>query len=112
VIRSTAEKISPKAFQEVFRKRISPKGTLIMSFKLTIGRVATLGLDACHNEAIISIFPNKRINQKFLEYFLSQVDYAEYQDRAVKGNTLNQEKINRIRVTEPPKPEQEKIASV
>ena len=36
---------------------------LIMSFKLTIGRVATLGIDACHNEAIISILPNARINQ-------------------------------------------------
>ena len=108
----TAEKITPRALREVFRNRISKKGTLIMSFKLTIGRVATLGLDACHNEAIISIFPNERANQKYLEYFLSQVDYADYQDRAVKGNTLNQEKIDRIAVVEPPKPEQEKIAVV
>jgi type I restriction enzyme S subunit len=112
IIRSTAERITPKAQQEVLRHRISKRGTLLMSFKLTIGKVATLGIDAGHNEAIISIFPNGRINQKYLEYFLSQVDYAEYQDRQVKGQTLNQEKIDRIQVAEPPKPEQEKIAAV
>lgn len=111
-LKTTSEKISPRAMREVFRNRISKKGTLIMSFKLTIGRVATLGLDACHNEAIISIFPNERTNQKYLEYFLSQVDYADYQDRAVKGNTLNKEKIDRIAIAEPPKHEQEKIAAV
>jgi type I restriction enzyme S subunit len=111
-VKKTAERVTPSALRDVFRGRVSKKGTLIMSFKLTIGRVATLGLDACHNEAIISILPTNRVNQKFLEYFLSQVDYADYQDRAVKGNTLNQEKINRIAVAEPPKAEQENIASI
>ena len=111
-VKQTAERVTPSAVRDVFRGRVSKKGTLIMSFKLTIGRVATLGLDACHNEAIISILPTNSVNQKFLEYFLSQVDYADYQDRAVKGNTLNQEKINRIAVAEPPKAEQDKIAAV
>jgi type I restriction enzyme S subunit len=112
LITTTAERISQAAVNETFRGRISKAGTLLMSFKLTIGRLATLGIDACHNEAIISIYPKPDINQKYLEYFLAQVNYSDYQDRAVKGNTLNQEKIDRIVVTLPPKPEQEKIAAV
>ena len=30
---------------------------MIMSFKLTIGKMSILGINAVHNEAIISIFP-------------------------------------------------------
>src|SRR5256885_2239186 len=71
-ISKTKERISAKAFQHVFRGTKVPAGTLIMSFKLTIGRVATLGVDACHNEAIISIYPNNEVDQRFLGYFLSQ----------------------------------------
>ena len=112
LVTTTAERISRDAVNETFRGRISKAGTLLMSFKLTIGRVATLDVDACHNEAIISIYPKAGINQKYLEYFLAQVDYTDYQDRAVKGHTLNQEKIDRIAITLPPKPEQQKIAAV
>src|SRR5215831_7900243 len=49
---STAERISGAAFRDVFRTRLVPAGTLLMSFKLTIGRVAFLAEPACHNEAI------------------------------------------------------------
>ncbi len=62
----TAESVSALAFENVFRERIVPAGTLIMSFKLTIGRVATLGIPACHNEAIISIFPREGVDQRYL----------------------------------------------
>jgi type I restriction enzyme S subunit len=112
LVTKTAERISRDAVNEAFRGRVSRAGTLLMSFKLTIGRVATLGVDACHNEAIISIYPKAGLNQKYLEFFLAQVDYTDYQDRAVKGHTLNQEKIDRIAITLPPEPEQQKIAAV
>jgi type I restriction enzyme, S subunit len=83
-----------------------------MSFKLTIGRVSTLGIDACHNEAIISIYPKPCVDQRYLGYFLSQVDYDDHQDRQIKGNTLNQDKINKIPIPIPPKHEQLSIADV
>jgi len=108
----TKETISGLALKESFGGRIVPAGTLLMSFKLTIGRVATLGIDACHNEAIVSIYPHEGINQRYLGYYLSQVDYSEHHDRQIKGNTLNKAKIDRIPVLFPPEPEQEAIADV
>ena len=111
-VTETKEKITDAAFERVFRGVIVPTGTLVMSFKLTIGRVATLGIDACHNEAIISIYPRRGVDQRFLGYFLSQVDYDRLQDRQVKGNTLNQEKIDRIELWLPPFDEQARIADV
>ena len=110
VVSHTKERITNVAFGEVFGRELVPAGTLLMSFKLTIGRVATLGIDACHNEAIIAIYPRKGIDQRYLGYFLGQVDYEELQDRQVKGNTLNRDKINRIQVLLPPQEEQSSIA--
>lgn len=111
-VTGTAEKITDLALKKVFGGRVSRMGTLLMSFKLTIGRVATLGVDACHNEAIISIYPRPGINQRFLGYFLSQFDYDSLQDRQVKGNTLNQGKIDRIPVPVPDVGEQQAVADV
>lgn len=111
-VTETNEKISKIAFKEVFRSRAVCAGTLIMSFKLTIGRTATLGIDACHNEAIISIYPRQGVDQRYLGYFLSQVDYDALQDRQIKGNTLNRDKIDRIKVVLPPFDEQSTIGNV
>jgi type I restriction enzyme S subunit len=111
-VTETKEKITKTAFDQIFRGQAVRAGTLIMSFKLTIGRVATLGIDACHNEAIISIYPKPGIDQRYLGYFLAQVDYDALQDRQVKGNTLNQEKIDRIEVWLPPFDQQSSISDV
>jgi type I restriction enzyme S subunit len=111
-VTATKERISAKAFDRVFGAVIVPAGTLIMSFKLTIGRVATLGTPAVHNEAIISIYPKPGIDQRFLGYYLSQVDYTEFQDRQIKGNTLNKSKIDRIPVPVLAESEQKGIADV
>ena len=52
------------------------------------------------------------MDQRYLGYFLAQVDYNALQDRQVKGNTLNQEKIEQIKVWLPPLDEQAAIADV
>ena len=84
-----------------------------MSFKLTIGRISRLGLPAFHNEAIISFQPDKEtLNDDFLGYYLSQINYKDYQDTAIKGQTLNKGKLNSLEIALPPLPEQKKIACV
>jgi type I restriction enzyme, S subunit len=106
------EGVSKVAFDSVFRGTAVPAGTLLMSFKLTIGRVATLAIPAVHNEAIIAIYPRQGVDQRFLGYYLSQVDYASMQDRQIKGNTLNRAKIDQIPVPVPDEDEQRAIADL
>lgn len=111
-ITSSSERVSDRAIDEAFNHRIVRAGTLLMSFKLSIGRVATLGIDAVHNEAIVALYPSGEVDQKYLEYYLSQVDWSQYQDRAIKGNTLNRDKIDRVSIALPTPDEQRRIATI
>ena len=92
IINHTKEKISNYALSNKFNNQFSPKGTLIMSFKLTVGRTSLLDMDAVHNEAIISIIPyisTENITKIFLLNLLGLlVEYCDTTD-AIKGATLN-----------------------
>ena len=109
---TTKEKVSHRAMTDCFSNKFVKKGTLLMSFKLTIGRTCFTGCDLVHNEAIISIYPTKNINQLFLSFYLPTVNYNQYQDRQIKGNTLNKSKINKIKIPQPPLTEQKEIAGI
>lgn len=112
-VTSTSEKVTALAFEKVFRGQLVPEGSLLMSFKLTIGRIARLGMPALHNEAIISFRPqHKKVNEDYLAYYLSQINYADYQDKAIKGHTLNKGKIDALEIALPPVAEQKRIAQV
>jgi len=113
LVTDTAEKVSQKAHDSVFGGRLVPEGSLLMSFKLTIGRVSRLGMPAFHNEAIISFQPNpEKISPGYLSYYLSQVNYKDYQDTAIKGQTLNKGKLDALEIALPPLLEQKKIAHI
>ena len=111
-INNTKEKITYLADKEVFKGNISKKGTLIMSFKLSIGKVSILAMDAYHNEAIISIKPYTDYNE-ILKIYLFKVlpilDLASDTKNAIKGSTLNSESIRNILVPLPPLEEQKRI---
>ena len=63
IVVHTKESVSSKATTLLGQK--SPRGTLLMSFKLTVGRTAVLDIDAYHNEAIISIcIPLKKVDSQ------------------------------------------------
>jgi type I restriction enzyme, S subunit len=113
VVTETAEKVSQAAYDTVFRGKLVPEGSLLMSFKLTIGRMSRLGIPAFHNEAIISFQPDpEKLSDVYLSYYLSQINYKDYQDTAIKGQTLNKGKLSALEVALPPLPEQKKIAHI
>ncbi|MBZ7928567.1 restriction endonuclease subunit S [Campylobacter molothri] len=108
----SSEKISNEAILKTNMK-IVPKGTLLMSFKLTLGKTAFAGCDLYTNEAIAAIFiKDKNINKYFLDYALKFTDLEKYVDNAVKGKTLNKQKLRQIEVSMPPLKEQERIVGI
>ena len=111
-ILSTKEKVNEYAAEKTFRKRISKAGTLLMSFKLTVGKVSLLGIDAYHNEAIISIYPfvdNDAIITNYLFCILPLISQSGQTKTAIKGNTLNSESLDALMIPLPPLREQERI---
>ena len=105
----TKEKITKIGVDESNAKLI-PKGTLLFSFKLSIGKLAFAGTDLYTNEAIagLTIKDKKVLDKNFLYYFLKQIIHDNL-TKAVKGNTLNKEKIKNIQIPIPPLEIQKKI---
>ncbi len=108
---ATRETVSEKAAKQIFRSAPKQIGTMIMSFKLTIGKIARLGIPAYHNEAIISIHPYVSEFDpylfKVLPFFARQGDTKG----AIKGATLNRESISNIPIPLPPLAEQHRIVA-
>lgn len=112
-ITHTKEMVSSRAVIEKFNK-ISPAGTMIMSFKLTVGKVSILDIDAVHNEAIISIHPYCNENNIIRDYLFKVLPYVANSGdtiNAVKGKTLNSNSIDNLLIPLPPLKEQAQITT-
>lgn len=106
----TQEKISSTAFDEVFKGVFVPAGTLLMSFKLSIGKCVILDIPAVHNEAIVSILPQSGIVERdYLFLCLPTVTRFGTQRSAVKGKTLNSKSLNALALPLPPLEVQQQI---
>ena len=89
-------------------------GTILFSFKLTIGKTAIAEVPLYTNEAIASL-PIKRgdlITAKFLQYALSNLDPELDANHAVLGKVLNKEKLHNLQIPLPPLAEQRRIVEM
>ena len=110
-VSETKEKVSRKAAQIQFGE-ISPIGTLLMSFKLTVGRTSILDIAAYHNEAIISIFPyidEDHMTRDYLFYILPFISNLGDSKDAIKGKTLNSQSLYKMLLPVPPLHEQKRV---
>ena len=113
IIKTTKERITELGINNSNVKLI-PFGKVIMSFKLTVGKVAKAGINLYTNEAIAAFFihNNQVLDNDFLLYILPSSVNQIKTDQAVKGMTLNKKKLADIPIILPPLPEQKKIADI
>ena len=109
----TSEYITDYAIADSGIKAV-PKGTIIMSFKLSIGRTAITSEDLYTNEAIMAFagFDEKKFNIDFLHFLIANKNWLLGAKQAVKGQTLNKESIGNAKIVIPPIKAQEEFASI
>ena len=113
LVKTTKETVSECA-KSLFGE-ISPVGTLIMSFKLTVGRTSLLNISAYHNEAIISIYPfvdEDYRARNYLFHILPIISNLGDSKDAIKGKTLNSKSLNNLLLPLPPLNEQGRIVAM
>lgn len=114
IITDTKEKITDAGIRDSNVKLI-PKGTTLLSFKLSIGKTAIAGKDLYTNEAIAGLIP-RNLNEITNEYLFAIfnahiVDFGNEGDKAF-GRSLNSKYLNdEVKIPVPPLNIQNQIVS-
>ncbi|MBC7472279.1 MAG: restriction endonuclease subunit S, partial [candidate division SR1 bacterium] len=89
--------------------KLIKEGSLLMSFKLSVGKTAFAGKDLYTNEAIIAFEPNEKVNLNYLFYSLSTATKQDSSTNNMGALMLNKEKIKKLKIPLPPLEIQQKI---
>lgn len=112
-ISQTSEFLTADAIKK-FNIPIIPAGTLLMSFKLTVGRLGFTKYDMCSNEAIAQL-PIKDVNvadKDYLYYYLSNFNFDSLSSTSSIATAVNSKTVKNIPIDLPPFDQQKKIADV
>ena len=98
-IEGTKEYLSDKAVDESGICQI-PENTVVMSFKLSIGKTAITAEPMYSNEAIMSFIDKNVVDilPDYIYYMFSGKDWDEGTNKAVMGKTLNKATLSKIKV--------------
>jgi type I restriction enzyme S subunit len=110
VIFDTAKKISDEA-AKVASMDITPMGSLLYSFKLSVGAVSFAGKDMYTNEAIASFLEGATLPLSYLYYVLPKFVIENASTNIYGARILNQELISNAMMLAPTSLEAEKIAN-
>ena len=98
-ISNTKETLSDSAVAESGIKKI-PANTVIMSFKLSLGKVAITEKEMYSNEAIMAFIDKgvEKISPEYLYYLLRAKDWSNGTNKAVMGATLNKATLSTTKI--------------
>jgi len=108
-VSESKSKISRLAIEKHGKGKV-PKGSLLYSFKLSVGKVAFAEKELFTNEAIFSIFPNPGLELNYYYYCLPAILIYNANENIYGAKLFNQEIIKNSKLPVPPKIEQSQIA--
>ena len=92
----TSEFLTKEAIEK-FNIKIIPKGTVILSFKLTVGRVSILSSEMTSNEAIAHFIPRKNyLSKNFTYCLLKTFRYESLSSTSSIATAVNSKSINKM----------------
>lgn len=108
-VMKTARKLTD-AGVEHSNVKLLPKGTVLVSFKLSIGKVAIAGTNLYTNEAIAGLVPKEgKVLSEYLYHLIPAIDLKSHMQPASKGKTLNKRILEGIRIPVPSLKAQQKF---
>lgn len=111
-LRNTKEYVTDQGIRSANMRMVDP-GTLLLSYKLSIGKVGFARIPMYTNEAIAALSGlSGDIYPDYMYWALQHVDLLQGADRAAMGATLNKAKLKQIPIPVPPLPEQRRIAAI
>ena len=112
-IENSKEMITNLAAKDTLMKCI-PQDTVIMSFKLSLGKTAITKTPLYTNEAIMAFIDKKviQIEPKYIYFLFRNIKWGQYTNNAVKGKTLNKKFFSDFQIYIPEYNQQTNIASI
>ena len=110
LLTNTGKTISDAAIREARLQKVSA-GSLLFSFKLSVGMVSIAGVDMFTNEAIAAFAPSRRIDTLYLYWAAPSIVRRNAQENIYGAPLLNRDRIANARLISPPSSEQRAIAA-
>jgi type I restriction-modification system DNA methylase subunit/restriction endonuclease S subunit len=109
-IYDTNEKITDLGVKKSSVKLFS-RGTILFSFKLSIGKTAIVGNPLYSNEAIAGIISknNKVLDNKYLYYYLTLTDFTKKGSGMLGNGSLNKKSLAKLKIPIPTLDKQKEI---
>jgi type I restriction enzyme S subunit len=91
--------------------KLVKKGSILMSFKMSIGKCAIAGTDLYTNEAIVAWYSNNEtiLSNQYLYYYLSTEDFSNSGSGSIGAGSMNKESLSKLTMNLPPIEFQESI---
>jgi len=107
-----ARRITEKAIKSTSLKLV-PKGTVLLTSRAPIGKIAIAGKELCTNQGFKNIICSEQVNNEYLYYYLrSKTEFLNNLGRGATFKEISKKIVESIIIPLPPLETQKKIADI